>query len=88
MACIRLARHWFLPFDNDGSDGTALSFAIALVAYGAAESVDIFSDVLFTTMFWIVELLLVVVSFIDYQYSRACSCNTAWHVSAKIFESV
>ncbi len=39
-----------------------LPFAIALVAYGAAESVDIFSDVLFTTMFWIVELLLVVVS--------------------------
>lgn len=39
-----------------------LPFAIAVVAYGAADSVDIFSDVLFTTMFWIVELLLVVVS--------------------------
>ncbi|MDO8335431.1 MAG: hypothetical protein Q7T74_01445 [Candidatus Saccharibacteria bacterium] len=37
-------------------------FAIALIAYGAAESVDVFGDVLFTTLFWIVELLLVLVS--------------------------
>lgn len=39
-----------------------LPFAIAILAYGVADSVDIFSDVLFTTMFWIVELLMVVVS--------------------------
>lgn len=39
-----------------------LPFAVAILAYGVADSVDIFSDVLFTTMFWIVELLLVVVS--------------------------
>lgn len=39
-----------------------IPFALALIAYGAAESVDIFSDVLFTTMFWIVEFILVVVS--------------------------
>ena len=37
-------------------------FAIALIAYGAADSVDVFSDALFTTLFWIVELLLVVLS--------------------------
>jgi len=37
-------------------------FALALIAYGAAESVDVFSDVLFTTLFWIVELLLAVTS--------------------------
>lgn len=39
-----------------------IPFAIALIAYGTAESIDIFGDVLFTTLFWIVELLLVVVS--------------------------
>ncbi|MBI3494674.1 hypothetical protein HY004_01675 [Candidatus Saccharibacteria bacterium] len=37
-------------------------FALALIAYGAADSVDVFSDALFTTLFWIVELLLVVIS--------------------------
>lgn len=37
-------------------------FALALIAYGAAESVDIFSDVLLTTLFWIVELILIVIS--------------------------
>ncbi len=36
--------------------------ALALIAYGAAEGVDIFSDVLFTTLFWIVELLLFLIS--------------------------
>lgn len=39
-----------------------IPFAIALIAYGTAESVDVFGNVLFTTLFWIVELLLVVVS--------------------------
>lgn len=39
-----------------------LPFAIALIAYGAASSVDVFSDALFTSMFWAVELLLVVLS--------------------------
>lgn len=39
-----------------------IPFAVALIAYGTAESVDVFGDVLFTTLFWIVELLLVVVS--------------------------
>ncbi len=37
-------------------------FAVALIAYGAAYSVNIFGDVLFTTLFWIVELLLALVS--------------------------
>lgn len=37
-------------------------FAIALIAYGVAYSVNVFGDVLFTTLFWIVELLLAVAS--------------------------
>lgn len=37
-------------------------FALALVAYGTAFSVDIFDDQLFTTLFWVIELLLIVLS--------------------------
>ncbi len=40
-----------------------IPFAVALIAYGTAESVDIFGEPLFTTLFWIIELLLVVISF-------------------------
>ncbi len=39
-----------------------IPFALALIAYGVADSADVFGDVLFTTMFWIVELILVVIS--------------------------
>lgn len=39
-----------------------IPFAVAIIAYGTAETVDVFGDVLFTTVFWIIELLLVVVS--------------------------
>jgi hypothetical protein len=39
-----------------------IPFAIAIIAYGIAGSVDVFSDVLFTTLFWIAELVLVVLS--------------------------
>lgn len=37
-------------------------FALALIAYGAAYSVDIFDDQLFTTIFWIIEFLLILLS--------------------------
>jgi hypothetical protein len=39
-----------------------IPFALALIAYGAAESVDVFDDTLFTTFFWIVEIILVTLS--------------------------
>ena len=39
-----------------------IPFAIALIAYGAAYSVNIFDNTLFTTLFWVVELLLFVIS--------------------------
>ncbi|OGL34250.1 hypothetical protein A3F64_02635 [Candidatus Saccharibacteria bacterium RIFCSPHIGHO2_12_FULL_42_8] len=39
-----------------------LPLAIALIAYGAAYSVNVFGDVLFTSLFWIIELLLMVIS--------------------------
>ena len=39
-----------------------IPFALALIAYGAAYGVNIFEDVLLTTLFWLVELLLVVIS--------------------------
>lgn len=39
-----------------------IPFALALIAYGAAYSVDVFDDQLFTTIFWIIEFLLILLS--------------------------
>lgn len=39
-----------------------IPFAIALIAYGAAASVDVFDDTLFTTFFWLIEIILITLS--------------------------
>ena len=39
-----------------------IPFALAIIAYVAAQSVEIFDDTLFTTLFWLIELLLVAMS--------------------------
>ncbi len=39
-----------------------IPFALAIMAYVAAQSVDVFDDTFFTTLFWLVELLLIALS--------------------------
>lgn len=39
-----------------------LPLAVAFIAYGAAYSVDIFSNTLLTTLFWVTELILILIS--------------------------
>jgi hypothetical protein len=39
-----------------------IPFALAIIAYVSAESVQVFDDALFTTFFWIIELILVTLS--------------------------
>lgn len=39
-----------------------IPFALAVMGYVAAESVNIFDDTLFTTLFWVVELILMTLS--------------------------